>query len=144
MLYRPSLSVTTLRVFSISAGLDASTVTPGNTAPDVSLTTPAIPLADACCAAATDGNSNVHVTTMTPKPPRVRTIGSSFCHSLTGSELPMPAMCSAVETCVTRVPEIHAVDIVGQTSCQGDSRAGADARAIAADRSGKTYTVLPM
>jgi hypothetical protein len=38
-------SVTTERVFSISAGLDVSTVTPGSTAPDVSLTTPAI---DAC------------------------------------------------------------------------------------------------
>jgi len=29
------------RVFSISTGLDASTVTPGNTAPDASLTVPA-------------------------------------------------------------------------------------------------------
>ena len=38
----PALSVTTERVFSISAGLAASTVTPGNTAPDVSLTTPAM------------------------------------------------------------------------------------------------------
>src|SRR5262245_23760830 len=122
MLYRPSLSVTTLRVFSISAGLDASTVTPGNTAPDVSLTTPAIPLADACCADATDGSSNAHMTTMTPKPPRVRTIGSSFCHSLTGYELPVPAMCECLETCLTRVLEIHAVDIVGRGSCQGDSR----------------------
>ena len=37
----------------MSAGLEASTVTPGSTAPDVSLTTPAIPLADACCADAT-------------------------------------------------------------------------------------------
>jgi hypothetical protein len=34
--------VTTDRVFSIRVGLDASTVTPGNTAPDVSLTTPVI------------------------------------------------------------------------------------------------------
>ena len=36
--YWPALSVTADRVFSISAGLDASTVTPGSTAPDASLT----------------------------------------------------------------------------------------------------------
>jgi len=40
--YWPELSVTTDRVLSISAGLDASTSTPGMTAPDVSLTTPVI------------------------------------------------------------------------------------------------------
>src|SRR5438477_6906720 len=39
--------------FSISAGLEASTVTPGSTAPVASLTTPAIPLA--CCAEPTVG-----------------------------------------------------------------------------------------
>src|SRR5262249_8499482 len=44
ILYWPSESVTTVRVFSMSAGLDASTVTPGSTAPDVSRTTPAIAL----------------------------------------------------------------------------------------------------
>ena len=38
----PCSSVTTERTFSISAGLAASTVTPGSTAPDVSRTTPAI------------------------------------------------------------------------------------------------------
>lgn len=41
----PACSATgrrTERTFSVSAGLDASTVTPGNTAPDVSLTTPAM------------------------------------------------------------------------------------------------------
>ena len=54
MLYRPSPSVTTLRTFSMSAGLEASTVTPGSTPPDASLTTPAIPLDDACCADAGD------------------------------------------------------------------------------------------
>src|SRR6266850_3490387 len=41
ILYWPLPSVTAERVFSISAGLDASTVTPGRTPPDVSLTTPA-------------------------------------------------------------------------------------------------------
>src|SRR5678815_3240740 len=50
MLYRPSPSVTTERTFSIRAGLAASTVTPGIASPDVSRTTPAMPLA--CCALA--------------------------------------------------------------------------------------------
>ena len=46
------------------AGLAASTVTPGSTAPDVSLTTPAIPLAVPCCADAAPGSSSAH--TMNP------------------------------------------------------------------------------
>jgi hypothetical protein len=41
-----------VRTFSMSAGLDTSTVTPGRTAPEASLTTPAIPLV---CAAAIAG-----------------------------------------------------------------------------------------
>ena len=40
MRYWPLPSVTTERVFSIRAGLDTSTLTPGSTAPDVSRTTP--------------------------------------------------------------------------------------------------------
>jgi hypothetical protein len=36
----PLPSVVAVRTFSISAGLDASTVTPGNTAPDESRTVP--------------------------------------------------------------------------------------------------------
>src|SRR5262245_59446122 len=43
--YWPAPSLTAVRIFSISAGLAASTVTPGSTAPDASLTAPAI---DAC------------------------------------------------------------------------------------------------
>src|SRR5665213_21797 len=43
--YCPDPSVTAARVFSISAGLAASTVTPGRTAPELSFTTPAM---DAC------------------------------------------------------------------------------------------------
>ena len=49
MRYWPLPSVTAVRIFSISSGLDASTVTPGSTAPDESLTTPVI---DACANAA--------------------------------------------------------------------------------------------
>src|SRR5262245_49731028 len=44
MVKRPSPSVTTVRTRSMRAGLEASTVTPGRTAPDASLTTPAMPL----------------------------------------------------------------------------------------------------
>jgi hypothetical protein len=55
MRYCPASSVTTARTFSMSAGLDASTVTPGRTAPDVSLAAPAI---DAC-ARATVGTSTI-------------------------------------------------------------------------------------
>src|SRR5678816_1592107 len=40
MRYCPESSVTADRIFSMSAGLDASTVTPGSTPPDESFTTP--------------------------------------------------------------------------------------------------------
>src|SRR3954453_16305842 len=53
MRYRPFASVVTERTFSISAGLLASTVTPGSTAPVVSFTTPANEL----CARAVAGSS---------------------------------------------------------------------------------------
>src|SRR6478672_11067555 len=52
ILYWPCVSVVTVRTCSMSAGLDASTVTPGITAPLGSLTTPAIPLV---CANAMSG-----------------------------------------------------------------------------------------
>jgi hypothetical protein len=41
MRYWPVPSVALIRTFSISTGLAASTVTPGRTAPEVSLTVPA-------------------------------------------------------------------------------------------------------
>src|SRR3954463_10227228 len=44
MVYLPSPSVDTVLVFSISASLATSTVTPGSTAPDVSFTVPPIAL----------------------------------------------------------------------------------------------------
>src|SRR4051794_40699246 len=50
MRYWPVPSVTDVRVFSINAGLDASMVTPGSTAPDASFTLPAID--DWACATA--------------------------------------------------------------------------------------------
>src|SRR5262245_42865008 len=48
----PEPSVVAVLTFSIRAGLAASTVTPGSTAPEASLTTPVME----ACAHATDGN----------------------------------------------------------------------------------------
>jgi hypothetical protein len=53
--------VVTERTPSINAGLLASTVTPGNTAPEVSLTTPA----NALCARAVVGIANRHASANT-------------------------------------------------------------------------------
>ena len=50
--YCPASSLTPLRTFVISAGLDASIVTPGSTAPEVSRTVPA-----RLCAAARLGSA---------------------------------------------------------------------------------------
>src|SRR5215510_2393495 len=54
ILYWPSESVTAERVRSIRTSLEISTVTPGRTAPEVSLTTPAIAL----CARAEAGSAS--------------------------------------------------------------------------------------
>src|SRR5688572_7352400 len=54
MRYWPVPSVTAVRTFSISAGLAASTVTPGSSASDVSFTVPAM----AACAQTTAGATN--------------------------------------------------------------------------------------
>src|SRR3954453_2922830 len=56
MVYLPSPSVDTVLVFSISASLATSTVTPGSTAPDVSFTVPPIAL----CARARVGSATTH------------------------------------------------------------------------------------
>src|SRR3954453_12792501 len=68
MRYCPCPSVTTERTFSISAGLDASTVTPGSTAPEESLTRPA--MAPVACAEARAGkrstqNRRAEIATLT-------------------------------------------------------------------------------
>src|SRR5436853_2175902 len=54
MLNRPWSSVTTVRTFSMSAGLTSSTVTPGSTPPDMSRAAPAMPAGDNCAAALRD------------------------------------------------------------------------------------------
>ena len=53
--YWPRSSVTVDRTFSMSAGLEASTVTPGNTAPEASFTEPATVAVLVPCARANDG-----------------------------------------------------------------------------------------
>src|SRR3990170_5189508 len=60
--YCPPLWVTAERDCSVSAGLDTSTVTPGSTPPEVSLTTPAI---DDWAYAATGTTSRLAKTTHT-------------------------------------------------------------------------------
>ena len=64
MRYCPASSVMTVRTCSIKAGLAASTVTPGNTPPEASLTTPARALcASAVLAARNNSNEPTKTTT---------------------------------------------------------------------------------
>jgi hypothetical protein len=56
MRYTPSPSLTTAFDFSIKASLDASTVTPGRTAPEASFTVPVMAL----CACAVAGHNANH------------------------------------------------------------------------------------
>src|SRR5439155_16944570 len=81
MAYRPSPSVTTDRLLSISTSLAASTVTPGSTAPEVSFTRPAIVL----CADAPPGRNASRATT-----PRIRTATFALIgpHSVRHTEPP--------------------------------------------------------
>ena len=71
-LKRPSPSVNTTRTPSIRAGLDASTVTPGRTPPELSVTSP--PMPPVLCADAVGANSNTP--TSIPKPIRLRFTGT--------------------------------------------------------------------
>src|SRR5712691_1206072 len=70
ILYTPWASVTALRTFSINAGLDASTVTPGSTPPDTSLTVPAIV---ACAYAVVETNTDTITPAATFSTLRIRT-----------------------------------------------------------------------
>src|SRR5688572_33427893 len=65
----PVPSVITDRTFSISAGLAASTVTPGSTAPDVSLTTPPM---EACAYAAPGTSTRQAIANRIPFKARIR------------------------------------------------------------------------
>src|SRR4051812_45380006 len=87
----PSPSVMTERVFSIRTSLDASTVTPGSTAPDVSFTTPAIAL----WARATAGAASRAVASATSSTPLLRVINASITASF--------------QSCV-RVPSLRDLD----------------------------------
>src|SRR5262245_10992312 len=65
IVYCPDSLVTAIRVFSIKAGLATSTVAPGSTAPEASLTTPAT--VPSPWAAAQVGTSNKKRTTDIPR-----------------------------------------------------------------------------
>src|SRR5438045_2068618 len=72
MRYWPALSVVTAREPSIRAGLLASIETPGMTAPELSLTTPAIAL----CARSGAGKKRVAAKTTLRHPTRERIVSS--------------------------------------------------------------------
>src|SRR6266480_2650934 len=74
MRYCPLPSVTAARTFSISTGLAASTVTPGRTAPELSLTTPVIDdwayaAAGTIASPATTSNTRLNLLMPTPCSP---------------------------------------------------------------------------
>src|SRR5436305_502628 len=68
ILYCPSPLVTATRVFSMSAGLDASTVTPGITPPVLSRTPPALALGGANAAVAGSSGAQAAKTDAKPRP----------------------------------------------------------------------------
>src|SRR5213595_2701611 len=80
---RPCSSVAAVRIPSISAGLLASTVTPGSTAPDSSLTTPAMDV----CAELTAGTTSAHMNTR---------IDGAFPGSVGFMETLFPGRCTRV------------------------------------------------
>src|SRR3954469_8844618 len=72
ILYSPLASVTVVRLFSIRAGLDASTVTPGSTAPEESLAVPAMaPLLVPCALDTAGRNNSAAQTRMVPETSRL-------------------------------------------------------------------------
>src|SRR5262245_3177279 len=77
MRYWPDASVTTDRTFSISAGLAASTLAPGSTAPEASLMTPVM----AACAYTVEGKSKE--TNAITREPRDRWVSFSITVLLT-------------------------------------------------------------
>src|SRR5437764_13088236 len=72
MRYCPEPSVTAERVFSMRTGLDTSTVTPGRTAPDVSLTTPVIDASTPCAEAIVGIRAAIASRTNSRTTPRIR------------------------------------------------------------------------
>src|SRR5262249_3966082 len=85
-LYSPLSSVVVVRTFSIRAGLDASTVTPGSTAPELSLAVPAMAPVLVPCARERAGCSNT-LRLMTIMPKRIRLIERSPCQMVDARQL---------------------------------------------------------
>src|SRR5688572_21586180 len=102
ILYWPAPSVTTDRTFSINAGLAASTVTPGRTAPDVSLTTPAM---DACAYAAAGSRTRHAIANETRFKPRM-------CRLLAQNGAGTSGWTSTRANCIFGSQEINPVNTV--------------------------------
>src|SRR5438093_13596388 len=113
MEYRPAPSVTADRTFSISAGLETSTVTPGSTAPDVSLTVPAMLLV---CADAAAGSSVRSAT-----PPRIRV---NVRMPLLPPEVPISRWREGPGYCAALVPPYDAESLVFLPFFSRDPAAG--------------------
>src|ERR671923_211944 len=80
----PVASVTATRTFSMSAGLDASTVTPGRTAPDVSRT---VPVMVACANANAGAQANANWINRIRTNPRIIASVSRYWLPTTGYQL---------------------------------------------------------
>src|SRR5713101_4970670 len=106
--YCPVASLMTDRTFSIRAGLAASTVTPGSTPPDASLTTPVI----AACAEAVDGRSRR--TSKPNKPDKPRRTPGDRCRDLNIAYPPQQLRVDDLAVdCVTFCAEFVAIAKVG-------------------------------
>src|SRR5881628_1816177 len=88
------------RTFSMRAGLAASTVTPGSTAPEASRTTPAIAPLVAVCADAAAGANATHASTATIAPTVVARIAFHVLMFglLDGRTLPETARAACIGT----------------------------------------------
>src|SRR5262245_8105990 len=88
--YCPVLSVTAERVFSMSTGLEASTVTPGRTAPEASRT---VPVKEACARTGTGTSRRMRIAAddvsvrieMTPSQLRDHVAADRIAHRRTDS-----------------------------------------------------------
>ena len=124
MRYWPVPSVTTVRTFSVNAGLEASTVTPGRTAPDESLTTPAI----VACANATRGRISTAAST-TRALIKLRTLPPSRQDSRVGCRHDITRNRRKFPDDEMSVARTHRRVLLGQDSCQAVDK-GSCAREI--------------
>src|SRR4051812_12582595 len=125
--YVPSASVVAVRTFSIRSGLAASTVTPGSTPPDASLTTPVM----VAWARATEGANTSNPATATQiaqtwrmNTPRNGTLGVRIGPA--SGQIPVPAMRRGLcpTQCRIGVKKASKTDGLGKTAPRLESAAG--------------------